>query len=236
MKLDVIQENLTLEHGEPRKFSLFNSGLCRTVCQEVLDGHSYPLLPPSVLQPDSVKVIYDIGANIGASCIYWLDSYPSAHVYAFEPCAESFALLLKNVDGMNCTVRNVGLGHSDGFVSLYHSIEDPCCNSLLKHRSEGKEMVVVERSRTRLVGDIDILKIDTEGSEYAILSDVSDRLVHFKVIYLEYHSESHRHDLDLMLRGTHTLWSSSATRPHRGTLCYIHSWLIPNNYNDWAIQ
>ena len=235
MRHAVINHPIQLQHGPPREIALFDTGLSRCVAREILDGHAYPLLPSDVLEPESVTTIYDVGANVGASCIYWLDNYPHAKVYAYEPCLDSYCLLCANTGMLNVETHGVALGAEDGLTDLFHNVEDDVCNSLTNHKSHGHEKVVIERARHHIYRPCDILKIDTEGSEYDILADIEAWLGDFQVIYLEYHSETQRWRIGDLLRHTHTLWCSQSERPHRGTLCYVRHDRIPPRFADWAI-
>ena len=236
MRHNVIQHTLQLQSGPARDFALFDTGLCVTVCREILNGHAYPLLPSEVLDPESVTTIFDIGSNVGASCLYWLDNYPHAKIHAYEPCLDAFTLLKANLAHDNVVCHNVALGAEDGLTDLYHNVEDDCCNSLVNHNSSGHEKVVLESARHHLYQPCDLVKIDTEGSEYEILANIEAWMADIQVLYLEYHSEAQRHRLDKLLSRTHTLWCSQAERPHRGTLCYVRHDRIPARYADWAID
>jgi hypothetical protein len=68
-----------------------------------------------------------------------------------------------------------------------------------------------------------LLKMDTEGCELEILRSITSRLNDLAIIFLEFHSESQRREIDRILEATHTLFSGKITDPHRGTLGYIHS-------------
>ena len=58
----------------------------------ILSGVTYPHLK----FVDDVRVILDVGANVGAAATFFARSYPDAVVYAFEPGREPFAILAGN--------------------------------------------------------------------------------------------------------------------------------------------
>lgn len=238
MRHNVITENIILKSGEKIPFALFDNGLCRCVCREILNGEAYPLLPEDVLPAASVKTIYDVGANIGASCVYWADSYPNATIVAYEPCQDAFSLLKANTSHFRVCIHNAAIGVSRGYAKLFHSDEGDVCNSMIvddEHSSGSYETVLVlEATQVKL--PCDILKVDTEGCELQILATISDCLKDIQVIYVEYHSEDDRICIDAILRDTHTLWFSKSTRPHRGELCYVRNTRIPASYDNWAMR
>ena len=68
---------------------------------------------PENLNP---KIIFDIGANIGISAIYFSHRFPDAKIYAFEPIKENYQLLLENTAGLkNVKAFQVAFGMVFGF-------------------------------------------------------------------------------------------------------------------------
>ena len=138
---------------------------------------------PEELRP---KVILDIGANIGISSVYFANQYPDANIFAFEPVPSNYALLEKNAKEYD-KIRpfNVALGAEEGDLYIY--------TSDFKHNYGGasfKELGVdraskikVKRANTATLlkeikpGDIDLIKIDTEGSEFDILTSLDSEML-----------------------------------------------------------
>ncbi len=132
-------------------------------------------LPPQ----REVRTIVDVGANVGASGLFWKARYPEARLLCFEPVTENFALLSENLAGYASTeCYNEGLGSADAQLEL---IASPGAGnqggwSLYQRGQKGAEArqrVTIRRSGARLaelaVHSIDILKVDTEGHEREIL-------------------------------------------------------------------
>jgi hypothetical protein len=71
------------------------------------------------------------------------------------------------------------------------------------------------------VDRISVLKIDTEGCEVPILTDIAAMLPKVDILYLEYHSEQDRREIDAMLARDFTLGTAHAKHPHRGVLMYM---------------
>ncbi len=57
--------------------------------QILCDGSEYRL--PGEIEPE---IIFDIGANIGASAVYFAARYPEVKVYCFEPLPEDVDVTL----------------------------------------------------------------------------------------------------------------------------------------------
>jgi hypothetical protein len=79
------------------------------------------------------------------------------------------------------------------------------------------------------IESISVLKVDTEGLELPILRALGNNLLKTDVIYLEYHSERDRRDLDHLLADRFVLFASQATEPDRGTVCYVRA----DSLNQW---
>jgi FkbM family methyltransferase len=145
-------------------------------------------------------VIIDIGAHIGISVIYFKQLYPNSHILAFEPNPLSFDVLKQNIEinELNdITLINSAVYSQSGISTLY--IDDSGQNwhsnsSLLKNSWTGNEKTKpIQIQSTRLdsyvknISIIDMLKIDTEGSEENILKSHKDILSKVENIAVEYH-------------------------------------------------
>ncbi len=210
--------------GRRRKFYLFATPIGEIVTTQVLTGRSYPLLPFL----GGVRTIIDAGANIGASAVYFALNYPQARVFAFEPDPESYRVLQMNTaDLPSVSAFNVGLGDRDTRSELYIGSIDRSTNSLGSSSLNSTLSVVVElREAAALLdslapGSIDILKLDAEGSEVPILRALAMRLPCIRIIYLEYHDEAARREIDALLAPTHALFQGVIHSVHRGELVYV---------------
>ena len=63
---------------------------------------------------ETCGTIVDVGANIGASTLYFAGNYQQARILAFEPFLESYELLVRNVEGISrISTFNFGLFDRD---------------------------------------------------------------------------------------------------------------------------
>jgi FkbM family methyltransferase len=209
--------------GTAREFECFDNCLSRVTCQAILDGKSYPRFPFI----RDVSVVMDVGANVGAASVFFALSYPDATVFGFEPASPPFDLLAANTKAHgNVRVNGFGLYSSDVEVPLYRGKHETGMSSVSKSESTRDESEVVT---LRSVGDwlaensisrVDVLKVDTEGCEVPILEAMRDLLPQTKVIYLEYHNDDDRKELDRILGETHLLVHGQMT-PHLGEVAYV---------------
>jgi FkbM family methyltransferase len=197
----------------------------------VLGGVSYPYLA----FVDDVRVVLDAGANIGAAATFFARCYPEAQVYAFEPGSEPFELLSRNAAHLpNVHPLHFGLGADDGHAELYRGrVDSGQASTEPSEHTTGDSERIELRSPTGWLAEkgldrIDVLKVDTEGSEVPILRSLRDWLPNIKVIYLEYHSEADRREIDVLLARTHTLYFGRLLGG-TGEFAYVAHDLVPTS-------
>ena len=193
----------------------------------VLEGHEYPVLYWKLVD---VKVVVDIGAHVGAALRHFVKLFPNAKYFAYEPNPRAFELLKRNTEHINAKnlwLNRCALGAFDEEMKLYMGMHSSMQASLLPNEENVDDGVVIpvkeagsEIDKT-CGGNIDLLKLDTEGMELPILRSLDARLKQVKYLFVEYHSDSDRVELEKMMLKSHSLYCASVFEPHRGTLCYI---------------
>lgn len=215
-----------------RPFWVFQSQFCVDITNDVFSGKSYPLRDFF----GEINTIVDVGANIGAATVYFKTFYPEARALAFEPDPEAFELLKRNTEGLGVECFQCGLSDIAHKAQLFlGTINDSITNSIHKSPMNGAESVPVEiRAAREAIGgyDIDLLKLDTEGCEVQILQSIRDRLPGIAVVYVEYHSDDDRLEIDRLLSPSHYLLNARAGSIHCGELCYLSKAKTP----EWAAQ
>ena len=150
--------------------------------------------PPQALRfraDSSNPLIYDCGANVGISVLFWKSLYPHSRVVAFEPDPWAFACLRDNtkcfpdielhqtaVWSLNGTMIFTCDGADGGSLAIYKQTENASMTA----------SVATIRLRDILTEPIDLLKMDIEGAEVDVLLDCADRLHLVKRLFVEYHS------------------------------------------------
>ena len=131
------------------------------------------------LAREAVKTVLDIGANVGVTALYFSQIFPNARIYAFEPAPDNFAVLAKNV--ANCgRIRafNFALGAADATLELYASDNPINFGGYSLHAAgsdTAKKISIPVKSvasvlKDLAIGNLDVIKIDTEGAEWDILT------------------------------------------------------------------
>jgi FkbM family methyltransferase len=135
---------------------------------------------------EAVHTVLDIGANVGVTALYFSQIFPNARIYAFEPAPDNFAVLAKNV--ANCDrIRafNFGLGANDATLELYASDNPVNFGGYSLHAAGSdtsrKVSIQVRSVKSVLqeiaVESVDVIKIDTEGAEWDILTAFPEPVV-----------------------------------------------------------
>lgn len=134
-----------------------------------------------------IESFWDIGANIGYYSLIASKVNPSINVVAFEPAPEPLYYLQKNVDLnrlKNVRVESVALSNSTGEIEFYQIKNQKY--TYLKYnlagegnagsKTEGRNFdktlvksVTADEFLKNVPGKVDLIKIDTEGTEHLIL-------------------------------------------------------------------
>jgi len=132
--------------------------------------------------------IIDCGGNIGMSALWFGRRYPGARITVFEADPLLAELLAENVRVLRSPpieVRHAAVGDRDGQVTFESDAADG------GHVRDGGGISVPAVRLSRYIeAPVDILKVDIEGSEFALLSDlcVTGKIDLVKHIVCEVHT------------------------------------------------
>jgi len=144
------------------------------------------------------KTVLDIGGNEGAFTAWALQKWPNCKIEAFEPVPENADLFVKN-HAQNPRVKFHALAvYPQSFIRMYRGLNDSgecsAFNLGEQNLSDSVEVGCIEPSE---IGCAEFVKVDTEGCELMILSDLD--LSQTKVVVCEYHSELDRETISNLL-------------------------------------
>lgn len=138
-----------------------------------------------------VRIIFDVGANIGQTALSYLKKFPDAEIFSFEPISETFQQLQANFHGKS-SVRcfNLAMGRESGSIQV-HLQSCSLWNSLSnigRHATGRTETVRVvsldEFLEEKQISHIDLLKIDAVGFDLEVLKGGTNFLQSAKDVFL----------------------------------------------------
>lgn len=126
------------------------------------------------------EVIFDCGANIGMTTLFFKILYPDVKIRAFEPNPKAFYYLNKNITSnnlLNVFPYQVALSDTNGEMELFFDNENLVTGSLNNGREIFNHSVTVKTAKLSdyiaQEARIDILKMDVEGAEHIILAELA---------------------------------------------------------------
>ncbi|MBL8173315.1 MAG: FkbM family methyltransferase [Bryobacterales bacterium] len=135
-----------------------------------------------ILKPGAV--MFDVGAYVGQFSLVASRVAPEIRIFAFEPTPQVFAQMQRNIRRNGCkntTCIQAALSDSPGTAKLFYYPQSHDQNSLkaldpgarsVEVRVETVDSVIAQQRLNRL----DLLKIDTEGNELAVLRGATTTL------------------------------------------------------------
>ncbi|GGM78777.1 hypothetical protein GCM10010967_08120 [Dyadobacter beijingensis] len=134
-------------------------------------------------------VVFDCGANIGMSVLYFKKLYPKARVLAFEAEPAIASLLRQNLESNG--VQDVEIvdkavwTNEDG---IWFGSESADSSSIYSTSQKRKIASVRLKDYLENEGRIDFLKMDIEGAEIDVLNDCRASLGNVQNLFVEFHS------------------------------------------------
>ena len=141
-----------------------------------------------ISQDLSINTIFDVGANIGQTSLYFAKSFPNADIMAFEPVHNTFIRLKKNTaDLPQVSCFEHAFGSVAGFQELYLQSNSQLnsLNQVLNpsnSKSQRIEIKTIEQfCSEHKIETIDILKTDTEGFDLEVIQGAEKYLNENKI-------------------------------------------------------
>ncbi len=132
----------------------------------------------------TIATLFDVGANVGQTSREALANFPEARVFAFEPHAETYSRLTRELSDPRLSAHNIALGDRDAAVPLFEygtEGDGSLINSLIPNARFPTQFGYTPKERTTTcvtldrfcvdhkVDSIDVLKLDTEGADLLVL-------------------------------------------------------------------
>jgi FkbM family methyltransferase len=161
---------------------------------EVFHEHDYEPVGDAALQLGDVRRIVDLGANIGLFGVFAAARWPQAQIVGFEPDPANAAVhertIAINALGRRWRLVRAAAGAQDGSAAFIAG--DVALSRLAgaEDASASEEAARIEVPVRDVLAEIagaDLVKMDIEGGEWAILGDARLRSSPPRVLVLEYH-------------------------------------------------
>ena len=140
--------------------------------------------------PKSESTILDIGAQHGYYSLLCSKQYKCAKIYAFEPLPRNYKIMLSNLElngTNNVETYQAAVAEESGYLFL--SEEGDMANIFGEGQQFKCDSLTVDSLNLNLT-EIDIVKIDVEGSEYKVLQGAKRTLCKFRPkVIVETHSK-----------------------------------------------
>jgi len=143
--------------------------------------------------------IFDVGANVGAYASLLKDLVPDCTIYAFEPHPTTFAKLQRVAEAKGFTAIQKAASDTTGFAQLYDfATQDGSTQASLDRETisfqDNAPTVRHDVASVRLdefadeyqIQKIDLLKIDTEGLDLAVLKGAPRLLAERRVEMIQF--------------------------------------------------
>jgi FkbM family methyltransferase len=142
-----------------------------------------------------LNTIFDVGANIGEWARMVKLTQPTADVHCFEPVPQVFKRLVENTIDLAVMPNPFGLSSECEIRDMLFDDDNdrlttPCLD-LVRVNPKVVPLIMLDGDnycRSREIGRIDFLKIDTEGHEYKVLQGFKNMLEggNIAIIQFEY--------------------------------------------------
>ncbi len=173
-------------------------------------------------------VIFDCGTNVGTSVVFFRQFYPSARIVAFEADEQISDILQENlrrnqISGVEIVTKAVWTNEE----GIWFGSDQADSASI--YSQTDRKLVPSVRLRDYLLREtrIDMLKMDIEGAETAVLTDCRDALAHVQNLFVEFHAYL---DHPQTLAEVVQVLEDSGFRYYINTSQYRHAPLINHRY------
>ena len=180
-----------------------------------LDLARDPFLAMRAILEGQASCILDVGAHVGQTALRFAEVFPKTKIFSFEPDPENFDRLVTSTRDVPAIVPvKKAVAEQVGTARLYRTRFDQA-HSLLPPRSDADEFLTVPDllapeapetvetvtidgfCRAQDLSRVDVLKVDAQGAELAILRGAEDLLrrravllIHVEVNFIPFYEGS----------------------------------------------
>lgn len=136
--------------------------------------------------PDNIRTVVDLGANIGISATYFLTRNTDVKVWCFEPAPQNIPRIRQQLAPFDdrVIIEDCAVGPLDGKIDFgieptgrYGSTVDIDRNQLTRISVPCRSVNTIVEDVLRERGEIDVLKLDIEGTEVPVIAGLRPELL-----------------------------------------------------------
>ncbi len=142
----------------------------------------------------AIRLVFDVGANVGSTVANYLRNFETARIIAFEPIGPTYARLVSRVGtSPRVCCMNFALGSRTGTCVVHHqrhaglnslhepiNIPDPACQT-----SETVTVMTLDQIVSlNQTEHIDVLKLDTEHFDLEVLHGAARTLAEDRITFV----------------------------------------------------
>ena len=131
-----------------------------------------------------VATVLDIGANTGCFALAARHFFPTATIHCYEPNHSLEQSLSAHCSPIGAKYFIASVGAKEGRVNL--DLKDDSMHSVSREDPNGQVAQVAFRDAVKRLGTVDVLKLDCEGAEWDLFSDI-ESWASVRSITMEYH-------------------------------------------------
>jgi FkbM family methyltransferase len=136
-----------------------------------------------------IKVVFDVGANVGQSAVNYAHQFPQAEINSFEPVAAVYRELVAATRSFRRVhPYNLGMGREAGRISIHVSPISSMSSIVLNRPNGHSEIIELETiagfAEKHDLETIDFLKVDTEGYDLEVLAGAAPLLQRQKIHFV----------------------------------------------------
>jgi FkbM family methyltransferase len=201
------EEDRHLSRGQLMNYRLFVGSVLYKTLHFVLSSRLFPLtrVVPHGLSccydiqryagTRDLKILFDVGANVGETAWEMALYFPHAKVFCFEPVSSSYETLrmrYRKMTNVRCVRCALGSSRGTGEMHLYkHSEYNTFTESVAAPQKSipcGTQLVEIDTvdnfSHDNQISEIDILKMDVQGWELEVLKGAEELILSNKVRHI----------------------------------------------------
>jgi len=147
----------------------------------------------SQIDPTTVSSILDCGAHIGTFSVLAHRIFNAAKIVAIEANPTNYDVCVKNTIGLPIDVRHVAIGAREGTTAFYLRPNEFDQGGTMNPAYSTDEQIPVDVHTTTFralideLKHVDVAKVDIEGAELDVLSELCDLSTRIKLLDLELH-------------------------------------------------